>query len=79
MSYRPRARTLSVALASVSNIDSGQSGATHRLGRKTTFGERAWPVKKVANGPREDTDETPNNHIFFVVALSKVISLAPGA
>ena len=79
MSYRPRARTLSVALASVSNIDGVQSGLAHRIRIKTTCRERARPVKKVANGPREDTDETPNNHIFFVVALSKVISLAPGA
>jgi hypothetical protein len=82
MSYRLKVRILvrqSVVSASGSikdAIDSGQSGATHCLRRETACREGAWPVKKVADGPRKDADETPNNHIFFVVALSKGISLA---
>ena len=83
MSYRLKVRILvrqSVVPASGSikdAIDSGQSGATHCLRREIACREGAWPVKKVADGPRKDTDETPNNHIFFVVALSNGISLAP--
>jgi len=53
-----------------------QSRATQRFRRKTARGEWVWPVKQVADGPRENTDKSSNNHIFSIMALWKVISLA---
>jgi hypothetical protein len=61
-----------VPVSSVFNsdaIDKSRSRATQRLCRKTMFREGVWPVKKVANGRRESADKTPNDHVFFVVAL----------
>jgi len=82
MSYRLQVRTLgrqSIAPVSESNndaIDKDQSRAAHRLCRETVCREGVWPVKMVADGPRENTDKPPNNHVLFVLALSGIVSLA---
>jgi hypothetical protein len=66
------------SIPSGSNSDAiSQSRATHCLCRKTVCREGVWPVKKVADGPRENADNTPSDHVFFIVALfENLISLA---
>jgi hypothetical protein len=80
MSYRLGFRILGGE--SITSVPSGsdaigQSSATHRLCRKTVCREGVWPVKKVADATRENADNTPSDHVFFIVALfENLISLA---
>ena len=79
VSYRLGVRTLGgESISPVSNSDAiSRSRATHCFHRKTACSEGVGPVQKVADGPRENANDTPNDHVFFVVALSKdIISLA---
>ena len=74
VSYRLGVRSLedeAIALVSSrSNSDAiSQSRATYRLRGKTACSEGVGPVQMVADGPRENADNTPNDHVFFVVAL----------
>jgi len=74
MSYRLGFRILGgesiTSVPSGSNSDAiSRSRATCRLCRKTVCREGVWPVKKVADGPRENADNTPSNHVFFIVAI----------